>query len=94
MSILDALFARDMVDIDGRSRLDGTGLLAVQAENGAQEHRLAGAGCTDKPKDFAAPHVQREFVQNHLVAKGDSDVHAPTCTDFASGDARAGPPAP
>ena len=48
--------------------------LRSQAENGAQQHRFAGARGADKAEDLAAPDVERQLVEDQLVAEGDGDV--------------------
>ncbi len=59
--------------------LDRAALLGVEAEDGAQEHGLAGAGRADEAQDLAPAHVERQAVENGLRAE--PDRHIPGADD-------------
>jgi hypothetical protein len=50
------------------------GLLLVQAEDRAQQHRLARARRADEAKDFAAINIEIEIVQHDMPAELHMDV--------------------
>src|SRR6185312_4605776 len=56
----------------------------VEADDRAQQHRLAGAGATDHAQHLAAPDVEIEPVMQHLLAEA---VHEAAYLD----DVRASP---
>src|SRR6185503_15221444 len=41
----------------------------VQPDDGAQQHRLAGARAADQTHDLALEHIEIELVMHHLVAE-------------------------
>src|SRR5690606_6570716 len=41
----------------------------LQADDRAHQHRLAGAGTADDAEDFAAPHLERQVLVDHLRAE-------------------------
>jgi hypothetical protein len=41
----------------------------VEAEDGAQQHRLAGARAADKPDHLATEHVEIELVVHDMIAE-------------------------
>ena len=48
---------------------DAAGRRPVQADDRAQQHRLAGARAADHAEHLAAPHVEIELVVHHLLAE-------------------------
>ena len=53
---------------------DGSGARLNEADHGAQQHRLAGAGCTDKAQNFAALDVEIHAFQDFLALEIDLQV--------------------
>ena len=54
--------------------LDGAGALRQQADDGAHQHRLAGAGAADEAEDLAAIDVEIDMVEHDVVAEADHHV--------------------
>src|SRR3981081_1059328 len=64
------------VEIDAE-HLDAAGDLWHQADDGAGQHRLAGAGRADEAQNLAAPHIEVEPVENARRAELHGDVADP-----------------
>src|SRR5262249_21521196 len=57
--------------------LDEAGALGHQADDGAHQHRLAGARGPDEAEDLAAQHVERKSVEPPRRAEVDREVAHP-----------------
>src|SRR4029077_17778149 len=57
--------------------LDASAHLGDQSDDGAGQHRLAGAGGTDEAQDLTAPDVEIEPVEHPRPAELDGDVANP-----------------
>ena len=65
-----------IVEIDAE-HLDAAGDLRHEADDGARQHRLAGAGGTDEAQDLAALDVEIEAVEHARLAELHGDVADP-----------------
>ena len=73
MSSLQPLGFARLVDVDAE-QLDRARTLLGEAEDGPHQHRLAGARGADEAQDLAALDVERQFVEDDIVAEADGDV--------------------
>src|SRR5580693_1832265 len=48
--------------------------LGQQPDDGAHQHRLAGARAADKAEDLAFEHIERRAVEHGCVAETDSEI--------------------
>ncbi len=62
-SIARPLRSLAVAEVDAE-HLDRAGALRHQADDGAHQHRLAGARAADEAEDLAATHVEREAVEH------------------------------
>ena len=64
------------IEIDAE-HFDAAGDLRHEADDGARQHRLAGAGGPDEAEDLAAPHIEIEPVEHARRAELHGDVAHP-----------------
>src|SRR5271169_4645828 len=60
-----------------REELDAAAALGNEADDGAQQHRLAAAGRTDDAEDLAALEVERQMIEYDLIPETGHEISGP-----------------